>query len=121
MLAGQAGAGIRDQLRADGRGAGPAGRLRADRIVDDQVVVTSPAPTGDADLDAALARIGEPPLPPWADEWVARPRPCITGRYLERLIAAGVVGEQTRFGVTRWPITGTARLAEARQRLDLLA
>lgn len=90
-------------------------------IVDDQVVVTSPAPTGDADLDAALAQIGEPPIPPWADEWVARPRLRITGRYLERLMAAGVVGEQTRFGVTRWPITGTARLAEARQRLDLIA
>jgi Golgi phosphoprotein 3 GPP34 len=52
---------------------------------------------------------------------VQRVRPRITGRYLERLIAAGVIGEQARFRVARWPITGTARLAEARQRLDLIA
>jgi golgi phosphoprotein 3 len=90
-------------------------------IVDDQVVVKSPAPTGDAELDAALAQIGEPPSPPRAGEWVQRVRPRITGRYLERLMAAGAVCEQTRFGVIRWPITNTARLAEARQRLDLIA
>jgi hypothetical protein len=90
-------------------------------IVDDQIVVTSAAPTGDGELDAALARIGEQAFPPWADEWVQRVRPRITGHYLERLMAAGVVGEQTRFGVARWPITGPARLAEARQRLDLIA
>jgi golgi phosphoprotein 3 len=90
-------------------------------IVDGQVVVKSPAPTGDAELDAALARIGEPASPPRAGDWVQRVRPRITGRYLERLMAAGVVSEQARFGVTQWPITNTARLAEARQRLDLIA
>src|SRR5262249_47663772 len=58
-------------------------------IVDDQVVVRSPAPTGDADLDAALARIGEPTTSPWPDEWV--PRPGITSGYLERLMATGVI------------------------------
>jgi hypothetical protein len=88
-------------------------------IVDDQVVMRSPAPTGDADLDAALARIGEPDSPPWPAEWVPRPR--ITGSYLERLTATGVICEQTRFGSIRWRITGAARLAEARQRLDLTA
>ena len=91
-------------------------------IVDGQVVVRSPAPTGDADLDAALARIGEPATPPWPDEWV--PRPGILSRYLERLIAAGVICEQSRSGITRlprWRITQAPRLAEARQRLDLIA
>jgi golgi phosphoprotein 3 len=90
-------------------------------IVDDQVVVRSPAPTGDAELDAALARIGEPATPPHPGEWVERPAPRICGKYLERLIATGVICEQTRFWTTRWRITQTGRLAEARQRLDLIA
>jgi hypothetical protein len=85
-------------------------------IVDDQVVVKGQAPTGDADLDAALAWIGEPTTPPWPDEWVPRPR--ITSKYLERLTASGVICEQTRFWTTRWSITQAPRLAEARQRLD---
>jgi hypothetical protein len=91
-------------------------------IVDDQVVVRSPAPTGDADLDAALARIGEPATPPWPDEWV--PRPGILSGYLERLVATGVICEQGKFGIIRWPrwrITQAPRLTEARQRLDLIA
>jgi len=40
-----------------------AARGRID-IIDDQIVVRNPAPTGDAELDAALARIGEPASPP---------------------------------------------------------
>ena len=102
-----------------------AARGRID-VVDDQVVVRNPAPTGDLELDAALARMCESasPLPP--GEWVQRPRPRICGRYLERLTATGVICEQTRFGTswfrtTRWRITQTGRLAEARQRLDLTA
>jgi hypothetical protein len=90
-------------------------------IVDGQVVVKSPAPTGDTELDAALARIGESASPPRPGDWVQRPRPRITGRYLERLMAAGVVCERTRSQITRWRITQTPRLAEARQRLDLIA
>ncbi len=90
-------------------------------IVDDQIVVRSPAPTGDAELDAALARIGEPTSPPRPGDWVERPRPRICGRYLERLMATGVICEQTRFRSTRWRITQAPRLAEARQRLDLIA
>ena len=102
-----------------------AARGRID-IVDDQVVVRSQAPTGDLELDDALARIGEPDSPLEPGEWVARPRPRICGRYLEQLTATGVICEQTRFGATwfgttRWRITQTGRLAEARQRLDLIA
>ena len=102
-----------------------AARGRID-IVDDQIVVRSPAPTDDAELDAALARIGEPATSPLVGEWVERPRPRICGRYLERLTATGVICAQTRFGTTwfrttRWRITQTGRLAEARQRLDLTA
>ena len=88
-------------------------------IVDDQVWVRCPAPTGDADLDVALARIGEPTTPPWPDEWVPRPR--ITSGYLERLMTTGVICEQTSSGFPRWRIAQAPRLAEARQRLDLIA
>ena len=97
-----------------------AARGRID-IVDDQIVVRSLAPTDDAELDAALARIGEPDTPPQSGEWVERPRPRICGKYLERLTATGVICEHTRFRTTRWHITQTGRLAEARQRLDLIA
>jgi Golgi phosphoprotein 3 GPP34 len=97
-----------------------AARGRID-IIDDQIVARSLAPTGDAELDAALARIGEPATPPPPGEWVQRPHPRICGWYLERLEAAGVICEQTRFWITRWRISQTGRLAEARQRLDLIA
>jgi len=97
-----------------------AARGRID-IVDDQIVVRNPAPTGDAELDAALARIGEPASPPRPGDWVQRPHPRICGWYLERLRATGVICAQTRFWITRWRITQTGRLAEAHQRLDLIA
>jgi Golgi phosphoprotein 3 (GPP34) len=70
-------------------------------IVDDQIVVKSLAPTGDAELDAALAGIGEPDSPSRPGEWVARPPPHITGRYLERLSGAGVICKETGFR-TAW-------------------
>lgn len=97
-----------------------AARGRID-IIDDQIVVRSLAPTGDGQLDAALARIGEPASPPRPGDWVQRPHPRICGWYLERLMAAGVICAQTRFRIPRWRITDTARLAEARRRLDLIA
>jgi hypothetical protein len=103
-------------------------------IVDDQIVLISRAPTGDGELDAALARIGEPNSPPRPGEWVAGPPPGITGRYLERLTGAGAICRDTRFrikswvsyispwpGPTPWRICDAARLAEARERLDLIA
>jgi hypothetical protein len=90
-------------------------------IVDNLILITSEEPTGDAELDAALAEIGESDSPPRPDEWVAQPRPRISGRYLERLEAAGVVRAQTRFSATRWLIIDASRLAEARQRLDAIA
>lgn len=102
-------------------------------IVDDQTVVKSLAPTGDAELDAALASIGELASPARPGEWVAQPLPGIVLRYLERLRGAGVICKETRFqipwrdllgpgfGTKRWRICDAARLAEARERLDLIA
>src|SRR3981081_164870 len=54
------------------------------------------APTRAAGLRRALAGMGESASPPRPDEWVARPRPRISGRYLERLEAVGVVRAETR-------------------------
>jgi Golgi phosphoprotein 3 (GPP34) len=93
-------------------------------ICGDRIVVTSAAPTGDAELDAALAGIAEWASPPRPDEWVARPRLRIHAGYLERLAAAGVVRAESRFSAfsaRRWRISDPPRLAEARQRLDLVA
>ena len=87
-------------------------------ICGDQIVVTSAEPTGDAELDLALAGIAEWAGPPRPDEWVARPRLRIHGGYLERLAAAGVV---SRFSARCWRVSDASRLAEARQRLDLIA
>ena len=90
-------------------------------ICGDQIVVTSAEPTGDAALDAALVSVAECSSPPRPEEWVARPRLRIHGGYLERLAAAGVVRAQTRFSARRWRVSDASRLAEARQRLDLIA
>jgi hypothetical protein len=72
-------------------------------IVNDQIVLISRAPTGDAELDAALARIGEPDSPSRPGEWVARPLPGIIGRYLERLRGAGVICKETGFRIKSLP------------------
>src|SRR5262249_53672058 len=82
-------------------------------LADDQVVAKDPAPTGDADLDAALARIGE------LHEWVPRPR--IIDGSLERPGPRGVLCEQTWCGPTGGRIPAAAPRAEPRQRLDLIA
>ena len=87
----------------------------------DQIVVMSAEPTGDTELDGALAGIAEWASPPRLDAWVAWPRLRIHGGYLERLAAAGVVRAESRLMARRWRISDPPRLAEARQRLDLVA
>jgi Golgi phosphoprotein 3 (GPP34) len=49
-----------------------AARDQAD-ITGGRIVVTDPAPTGDPELDAALASLAESAEPPLAQEWVGRP------------------------------------------------
>jgi hypothetical protein len=95
-------------------------RLAAQGQIDlsgDRIVVTNATPTGDAELDAALAGIGESASPPRPDEWVARPRPRISGRYLERLEAVGLA---CAIGLDRRLYRGRARRAE-RDRLREVA
>jgi len=89
-----------------------AGRID---ITNGRISVTDPAPTGDAEADAALASLVSARRPPRAKD-----------AYLERLAGAGVVSaeQQTRLGfirVTRWRISDPARVADARARLDAIA
>lgn len=96
------------------------------QITDGRITVLDPAPTGDAEADAALAGLAAQRRPPRARAWCSRPRRGICDAYLARLAAAGVLKrqEQTRLGfirVTRWQITNTARVTDARARLDAIA
>ena len=91
-----------------------------------RITVLDPAPTGDAEADAALASLAAQRRPPRASAWCSRPRRGICDAYLARLAAAGVIRaeQQTRLGfirVIRWQITDTARVADARARLDAIA
>jgi Golgi phosphoprotein 3 (GPP34) len=90
-------------------------------IAQDRVLVSSAAPTGDAELDAALARIGESASPPRPGEWVARPRPGILTGYLHQLEAARVIQDQTRWWLARYRVTDAARAAQTRHQLDAIA
>src|SRR5262249_33483769 len=84
------------------------------------------APRGAAAPRAARAGRAARRRPPRAKAWCSRPRRGICDAYLARLAAAGVLRrqEQTRLGfirVTRWQGTDTARVADARARLDAIA
>ncbi len=85
-----------------------------------RLVVHSSAPTGDAELDAALASISQASRPPRAQRWVGHPRRGIASAYLDRLAAAGVIRKE-RALTTRWRIADAARLAEAQARVDAIA
>jgi Golgi phosphoprotein 3 (GPP34) len=127
-------------LRPDGRLAAAAklrfalsgselvGLAEARRVeVDsDRIIVLDPSPTGDPLLDAALDDLIGQRRPPSAKRWVARERPGLVGRYLQRLSEAGVVRAERHkvlgfLPSPRWPVVDLARAAEARQRLDALA
>ncbi|MBO0814157.1 MAG: GPP34 family phosphoprotein [Actinobacteria bacterium] len=90
-------------------------------IAEDRVLVCRATPTGDAELDAALARINELASPPQPGDWVARPRLGIVAGYLHRLEAARVIQDQTRWWLARYRVTDAARAAQARQQLDAIA
>lgn len=104
-------------------------RLAATGLIDiaaNRIVVQSPAPTGDAELDAALASLAEARRAPRPRTWVGHPRRHICDAYLARLAAAGIIRAERgaalgMFPVTRWRIASADRLSEARARLDAVA
>jgi Golgi phosphoprotein 3 (GPP34) len=95
-------------------------------VADGRIAVVDAAPTGDAELDAALKSLAEAGRPPKATAWVGKPRRGIRGAYLARLAEAGVIQmERTRFlGIptgSRLHLIDGARVADARARLDAIA
>ena len=95
-------------------------------VAGERIAVVDAAPTGDAELDAALTSLAEAGRPPKATAWVGKPRRGIRGAYLARLAQAGVIQiEPTRFlGIptgSRLHLIDGARLADARARLDAIA
>lgn len=101
-------------------------RLAADRrvdIKDDRIIVLDAGPTGDPELDAALASLAQARRPPRAKKWVGAPRRRICQTYLAHLAEAGTI-QADRGGllpVTQWRITDEVRAAAARARLDAIA
>ncbi|MER6513365.1 GPP34 family phosphoprotein [Nonomuraea sp. NPDC001636] len=97
-----------------------AGRVE---LADDKVTVTDPTPLGDAELDAALARMaedGKARKPAW---WVQRLQSDkLRRRLLTRLAEAGVLAEERGrilgvFPTTRWPEADPQVEADVRERV----
>ena len=98
-------------------------RLAASRRVDiteGRIVVLDGGPTGDAELDAALASLTQARRPPQPKKWVGTPRKRIGDAYLARLASAGAVHAEPGAFLTRWRIVDEARAARARTRLDAI-
>ena len=95
-------------------------------ITGDRIVVLDGRPTGDEQLDAALASLAGARRPPRPKTWVGHPGGQIVDTYLARLAAAGTIRADRRtilgfVPVVRWRVADTARLADARARLDAIA
>ena len=95
-------------------------------IAGQRIVVLDAAPTGDPELDAALSSLTGARRPPKAEAWVGRPRRGICEAYQARLARAGTIQmEERRFlGIPAKPflhLTDSARVADARARLDAIA
>jgi len=98
-------------------------RLAASRRVDitgGRIVVLDGGPTGDSELDAALASLAQAGRPPQPRKWVGAPRRKITDAYLARLASAGAVRAEPGALLTRWRIVDEARCASLRARLDAI-
>ena len=95
-------------------------------ITGDRIVVLDGRPTGDEQLDAALASLAGARRPPRPKTWVGHPGSRIVDTYLARLAAAGVIRADRRtllgfIPALRWRVADTARLADTRARLDAIA
>lgn len=98
---------------------------RIDIDHDGYIVVLDVSPTGDELADLALTSIGGAVIRLRAKEWVARQRPVLVDIYLEHLAAAGVIRSEDRkvlglFRAQRWAVVDTARVIDAKGRLDAI-
>jgi hypothetical protein len=86
-----------------------AGRISIDR---DRIIVAGVGPTGDAELDAALASIAGSRRPPAPKHWIGQRRTGIHEAYLARLGRARAVapGKASFLGQPRWQITDAERV-----------
>ena len=99
-------------------GLAASGRIDIQR---DRICVRDPSPTGDAELDTALASLVRARRAPRTQAWVGRPRRGIVQAYLNRLAAAGMVRAERRFLGTRHVIADPVRARQVRARLDAIA
>jgi len=95
-------------------------------INDGRVTVLDATPTGDTELDAALASLADARRPPKAQTWVGKPRRGICEAYQTRLarVRAIRIEERHFLGMTIKPrlhVTDSGRVADARARLDAIA
>jgi hypothetical protein len=87
-----------------------------------KVSVTSEEPTGDPNLNAALATLVAAGGPSNVRQWTRHPRPGIRMAYLDPLVAAGtVVEKKARRGVAQFAVADEARLSRVRAMLDAVA
>ncbi len=78
-------------------GLAASGRIDIQR---DRICVRDPSPTGDAELDTALASLVRARRAPRTQAWAGRPRRGIVQAYLNRLAAAGMVRAERRCGAS---------------------
>ena len=90
-------------------------------VADGRIVVREAEPTGDAELDLALASLLQAGRPPKARVWVARPRRGIVEGYLGRLETSGALRSETALFGIRWRIADPGRVSLTAARLDAIA
>jgi hypothetical protein len=96
--------------------------LRRVNVDERQITVLNQIPTGDAELDAALASLADgKPLRP--QNWVGRPRLGIRYDYAERLVRDGALRREPGRTLSRkrYTVAQSRRADEARERLDAIA
>jgi Golgi phosphoprotein 3 (GPP34) len=87
-----------------------------------KISVLSEEPTGDLNLDTALANLTAAGGPSNVRQWTRHPRPGIRMAYLNPLVAAGTVVEKpARRGVAQFAVADEPRLSRVRAILDAVA
>jgi hypothetical protein len=99
---------------------------RIDVDQDGYIDILDTSPTGNALTDTALAALEDATRPLEAEKWVARQPPALVNMYLTHLTGAGSIrAEDSKvlglFRIRRWIVVDTARVTDAKGRLDAIA